>query len=371
MTWMINGHLVINPKQAKIVERLYDEYLSGKTVDHIKRTFEREGIKNWNGKTVWQATTLKSMLCNEKYKGDAILQKGFTVGFLTKKKKINEGEVPQYYVENSHPAIITQEVFDLVQHEIKKRKDAKGYKTGRSCFSGKIVFGACGSFYGSKVWHSTSKYRRIVWQCNSKFTNAEKRDTTHLYEEKLKQAFVEAFNNLSKNKEQIFQDYEDIIWTLTDTSWLDKESARMQSEYEVVFDLMRKCVEENVQSTLDQAEYQLRYSSLAERYENLKKKMDEIDDERLERKAKHENIGAFIRTLELNNKFITEFDEELWIAAVEMVTVYFEHDIAFTFKDGLEYIVNTEPVGLVIHADLAGPFSFYRYCYIGVTEITV
>ncbi len=80
-----------------------------------------------------------------------MLQKSFTVDFLTKKKKINEGEIPQYYVENSHPAIITPEVFDLVQHEVKKRKNAKGYKTGGGCFSGKIECGECGSFYGSKV----------------------------------------------------------------------------------------------------------------------------------------------------------------------------------------------------------------------------
>lgn len=70
-----------------------------------------------------------------------MLQKTFTVDFLTKRKKINEGEIPQYYVENSHPAIVTPEVFDLVQHEIKKRKNAIGYKTGGGCFSGKIVCG--------------------------------------------------------------------------------------------------------------------------------------------------------------------------------------------------------------------------------------
>jgi len=79
----------------------------------------------------------------------AILQKSFTVDFLTKKNKINRGEVPQYHVENSHPAIITPEVFDLVQHEMKKRKDAKGYKTGGGCFSGKIVCGECGCYFFS------------------------------------------------------------------------------------------------------------------------------------------------------------------------------------------------------------------------------
>ena len=100
-----------------------------------------KNIPTPGGKKVWCSSTVQSILQNEKYKGDALLQKSYTVDFLTKKKKINEGEVPQYYVENSHPAIIEPETFDLVQLEMKKRKEAKGYKTGGSCFSGKIVCG--------------------------------------------------------------------------------------------------------------------------------------------------------------------------------------------------------------------------------------
>ena len=100
---------------------------------------------------------------NEKYKGDAMLQKTFTVDFLTKKKKANEGEIPQYYVENSHPAVIEPDIFDMVQFEMKRRKEKGGHHSGASCFSSKIVCGECGNFYGSKVWHSTSKYRRTIW----------------------------------------------------------------------------------------------------------------------------------------------------------------------------------------------------------------
>ncbi len=164
-------------KEAVIVRLIYKLFLEGKTTSLIAKHLTERKISTPGGKEKWQQSTVLSILQNEKYKGDAILQKSFTVDFLTKKKKINEGEIPQYYVENSHPAIITPEVFDLVQHEIKKRKEAKGYKTGSSCFSGKIVCGECGSFYGSKVWHSTSKYRRVIWQCNSKFKNKNKCST--------------------------------------------------------------------------------------------------------------------------------------------------------------------------------------------------
>lgn len=173
---------------------------------------------------MWCSSTVQSILQNEKYKGDALLQKSYTVDFLTKKKKINEGEVPQYYVENSHPAIIEPETFDLVQLEMKKRKEAKGYKTGGNCFSGKIVCGECGSFYGSKVWHSNSKYRRTVWQCNHKFKNEKKCKTPHIYEDQIKEAFIKAFNSLIEDKEEIIMGYEVILEELLDTSKLEEGS---------------------------------------------------------------------------------------------------------------------------------------------------
>lgn len=88
-----DGKLKINKEQAKVVKRLFQEYLNGKSVDYIKRIFEKENIKNWEGKAKWQTSTLNSMLKNEKYKGDALLQKSYTSDFLTKKRIKNGGEV--------------------------------------------------------------------------------------------------------------------------------------------------------------------------------------------------------------------------------------------------------------------------------------
>lgn len=277
-----------------------------------------------------------SILKNEKYKGSAILQKSFTVDFLTKKKKINQGEVPKYYVQNSHPAIISTEVYDLVQQEIKKRKKVKGYKNSGNCFSGKIVCGECGSFYGSKVWHSTSKYRRVIWQCNAKFKNDEKCGTPHIYENTLKEAFLQAFNSILKNKDEILQGYEEIIQVLMDITKLDKESTKLQNEMEIVTEMLWKCVEENAHSALDQSEYEERYKALAERYEVIKNKITEINDKRLERNTKRERIKEFIKILEKSPTILIEFDDELWNAVIEIVKVNSEREITFVFKDGFE-----------------------------------
>lgn len=323
-------------KEASVVRMIYKFFLEGKTPTGIAKHLTTHKILTPAGKEIWQQSTVLSILKNEKYKGDAMLQKSFTVDFLTKEKKVIKGEIPQYYVENSHPAIITPEVFDLVQHEFNKRKNVKGYKTGGECFSGKIICGECGSFYGSKVWHSTSKYRRVIWQCNAKFKNNKKCGTPHLYEDTLKQAFLSSFNSLLENKEEILQGYEAIIQALTDTSKLDKKSVKLQSETEVVNELLQKCVEENAHSALDQSEYEERYKALAERYENIKSGFEGINEKLLERRAKQENIIAFIKELEQREGLVAEFDEELFNGTVEKVVVNTEGKITFVFKDGME-----------------------------------
>jgi site-specific DNA recombinase len=197
--------------EAKTVRLIYKMFLEGKTPSGIASYLTQKAIPTPSGKQKWQPSTVKSILSNEKYKGDAILQKRFTVDFLTKKMKINEGEIPQYYVENSHPAIIPQETFELVQDEFRRRKAGGRYISGISCFASRLVCGDCGSFYGRKVWQSNSKYACTVWQCNRKFKEQEFCTTPHLKEENIKKAFMEAFNSLIDNKDEILANYDEII----------------------------------------------------------------------------------------------------------------------------------------------------------------
>ena len=130
--------------------------------------------------------------------------------------------------------------------------------------------------------------------------------------------------------------YKAIIQSLTDTTTLDKKTVLLQSEYEVVTELLRKCVDDNAHQAQDQAEYQKRYSGLVEHYDNVKREMSEIDEARLERNAKREKIEAFLRTLDGRENLISEFDENLWLGTVESVTIHSYHDVVFTFKDGLQ-----------------------------------
>lgn len=119
--------------------------------------------------------------------------------FLQKKMKKNEGEVPQYYVEGNHEAIISPAVFDMVQAELAKRTKGDSRYSGVSIFSNKIKCADCGGWYGSKVWHSTDRYRRVIYRCNRKY-NGEKCGTPHVTEGEIKAAFVSAYNQLVTEK---------------------------------------------------------------------------------------------------------------------------------------------------------------------------
>ena len=120
----------------------------GKTMNGIAEILTSAGIPTPMGKTIWQVTTIRSILTNEKYKGDALLQKKFTVDYLTKQTKKNEGEMPQYYVKNSHPEIIEPDRFDLVQAEIERRSKTK--VSGNSPFTTRVMCGDCGAAFGRK-----------------------------------------------------------------------------------------------------------------------------------------------------------------------------------------------------------------------------
>lgn len=147
-----NDRPEIVEEEAAIIRLIYRLFLYGKSPLAIASYLTDEVIKTPGGKTIWRSKTVESILSNEKYKGDALLQKKFTIDFLTKKSKINEGEMPQYYMAHSYPVIIEPELFDLVQYELKQRKQDGRFTSCAYPFSGKIICGECGGIYGSKVF---------------------------------------------------------------------------------------------------------------------------------------------------------------------------------------------------------------------------
>ena len=333
-----DGQIVVNEEQAETVKLIFKLFLDGMSPYSIAEELTRRGIKSPGGKDKWHRETVRRMLSNEKYKGDALLQKQFTVDFLQKKMKKNEGEVPQYYVEGNHEAIISPEVFDLVQAELERRKSPKGSRySGVSIFSNKIKCGCCGAWFGSEVWHSTDKYRRVIYRCNRKY-DSEKCDTPHLTEEEIKAVFVKAVNQLITEKREIISNLEIIIKTLSDTSVLMKEKRTLQNELEVIVETTQDCISENARTAQDQEEYQKRYNELVNQYNAAKSRYDEAVYAIEQKKVQKEKIQQFIKILKSQDDVITEFDEALWSTMVDFITVGSKETIV-TFRDGTKITV--------------------------------
>ena len=347
-----DGNLAINEEKAKTVRLIFQLFLEGMMACRIAKELTVRHILTVTGKEKWNAKTIKGVLANEKYTGCAKIQKTFTPDFLTKKAVKNCGQVLSYFVEQSHPAIIDPATFEMVQREMERRTREGGRYSGVNIFSGKIRCGACGGYFGAKVWHSTDKYRKVIYRCNKKY-DGHKCQTPHVTEEEIKAAFVTAFNKLVTERaganvasrscastsafcasEEIAANARLVRQTLCDISELEREKATLGQELSVLVEMTQNCIAENARIAQDQGEYQKRYNGLVERYEKAKARFDEVAEAIAERSAKGERLARFIKTLEAQRKPVAEFDERLWGAMVDYMTVGVYKRLTVMFRDG-------------------------------------
>ncbi len=323
-----DGTLVVNEGQAKIVRRIFGEFLAGKSPFAIAKGLTADGIPTPARKEKWSYTTVRRVLSNETYMGDKLLQKTYSIDFLSKDRLKNNGQVPQYLVEQDHPAIIPPETFRRVQDELERRKGC--HATGGSIFSGKIYCGECGQIYGSKVWHSNDAYRKTVWQCNDKF-KGHKCATPTLTEIDIKGAFERMLGKLAEEKDEIVANLREILESTTGAE-MEARKAEMELQRDAVGALAAEEISQNARVAQDQEQYNKRYAELAAEYDRLdaeaKKAGREI--EALERRKRR--IAEFIDALE---KAGEEFTEDGWCTMVEKMTVYRDRTV-FLLVTGTE-----------------------------------
>ena len=330
-----DGTMVINKDQAQVVERIYGLFIAGLSPKAIAKRLTEEGAPTPGGQEKWYEGTVRSILKNEKYKGCALLQKTYTPDFLTKKAVKNDGSVPQYYVEDSHPAIIDPDQFQLVQDIFKERaRDPK--HSGATIFSGKIRCGCCGGWYGSKVWHSNDKYRRVIWQCNSKFKDKTRCKTQHLTEDEVKAAFIRLVNKLSTDREFYITELTAIKNRLGDTTELEKERRILDEQLGIDAKAVNDLIAQNARVAQNQTEYNERYEALVSRYEETERRRDELADRINQIMIRRRKLERFIETVEGLPELYTEFDAGQWAALVDSMTVHAKDRITFTLTCGME-----------------------------------
>lgn len=338
-----DGFPKIVPAEAKIVRLIFRLYMEGKTFSATAKYLGQHNIFSPAGKKKWQASVVQSILTNEKYKGHSLMQKTYCANFLTKKMVKNTGQVQQYYVEDSHPAIIEPDEFDAIQLEINRRKKRGRPTSTTSIFASRIVCADCGGHFGKKVWgsyKSNKTYRKEIWRCNDKYKRLDKPgsgcQTPHITEDEIKARFLVAFNKLMGNRNGLIEDCRLVQRVLCDTSAIDAELVELLSEIEVVTELSRKAILENARTAVNQIEWSERNNAYRERHHKASKRVDELEAAKRERIGKAKTIEGFINDIESRPLVITEFDKKLWLAVIDTATVAQDGTITFRFKNGSE-----------------------------------
>lgn len=330
----------IVPEEAEIVRFIYKMFMQGKSYTKIAKELTERKIPTPMGKETWRMATVRNILQNETYRGSKEMQKTFCTNYLTKAKKTNEGELPKYWIEESHEAIIPPDEFDAVQAEIERRKQYGGYYKALSPFSQKIVCGDCGAFFGSKVWNSNNKYRKVIWRCNDRYNKHGKRDckTSHVTENEIKYRFITACNKLMKNRNSLIDDCEIALETIGDVSEIEKKIKALENELDVIDGLTLQAIEENKRKVINQEEWTQRNGKYLKRHSDVTEQLKALDSEHTERLNKAKTLKLFIKQLKQGGKVITEWNEELWTAVIDCVIVGIDGSLTFRFKDGSEIV---------------------------------
>ncbi len=329
-----NGELVINEDEAPIIRRIYDEYLAGLSPYTIAKKLTADGIETPAHKTVWQPSTVQSILTNEKYYGAATLQKTVVVDFLTKKVRPNRGELPSYHISDDHEAIVAPEKFRMVQEEMDRRKKAGGKAQSVSVFSGRIVCGDCGGFYGRKTWHSNTGNASWHWHCNNKFLKRKYCETPTLKEESLQETFVDVFNGLIKRKKEIEENYRVCLDAITDTTKYEQQMEKLNKDSTEVQDLIRSLLIEHGRSA--DSNIAARYEEYEGRLDTISRLRQELDMKIAACSLKRTQVMAFLMELKKHDHPLSEFDPLVWQATVNHARVDHNCNITFCFRDGSE-----------------------------------
>ena len=239
-------------------------------------------------------------------------------------------------MEEHHEPVIPPELFDFVQTEIKARENG-GKHSGVSIFANKIKCGCCGGWYGAKVWHSTDKYRRVIYRCNKKYAHKGKPcGTRHLTEEEIKQIFVKALNSLMEVKENVIAELRSLIDSVCQMEELTEERNRIEQELGVLTERLERLIRENARVAQDQTAYLKQENEIRALYVEKQGHLARLDEQIAERESKRNTLEGMIQVVCGINGELVEFDEELWGGLLDHIVVKEDGAVVVVFKGGIE-----------------------------------
>lgn len=342
-----DGRPEIIPEQAEIVRKIYDLFLCGTPIRGILEYLNANNIPNISGESQWAKNAVSSILRNEKYCGDVLLQKTYIDDCINKKVKKNTGQLPMYLVQNHHEGIISRETFDAAQAEFARRSagkspSKKNAPTGRSRYSSKYALsdrlycGECGTRYQRCTWRNRDGSKRIVWRCVSRVDYGSKycHNSPTLDEEPLHRAILAAINSAVKDEDSIIYNLKSamekelapVAGQQLSLSEIDNQIERLNTEFSKVLAEASK--------SGDQAAHSDRFREIMQKQTALKAQRDEIQGVLAESGKAAAHIDQCRRTAETTPTAISEWDETLIRQVVENVTVETGNEIIVALKSG-------------------------------------
>ena len=344
-----NGIVTINEEQAIVVRLMYDGYLNGMSIGGIIKDLQERKIPSPTGKEKWSPGTVERILSSEKYKGDFLARKTFTVDPISKKKKKNTGQVSQYLITNHHPAIIEPEKFDMVQSEMTRRgcikkndkKKHYGKYSGKFPFNNLIICGDCGAKYRRTMWVEKNGEKKPVWRCVNRIQNGKTycRRSVSISDTYLTKKTVEAINIIYKSRSRVKDILKCSIASLmgdTEQPMITKNTARLEE----LSDLMRDAIFKNATGEMTPEELEKICYEVKTESEKLRKENEEYEMTRKMKSAESSKLKQIFKAIdemaeeltEIDNTLVRNIIEKMEVIAKDKLTIWFIGDIAYEIE---------------------------------------
>gem|GEM_PF-644364 len=342
-----DGSPEIDPEQAAVVRRIYHRYLSGQSVGQIRKDLEADGVLSPRGKGTWSEAVVQNILRNERYAGDALLQKTYVKDVLTHRAEKNNGELPQYYIQNNHPAIIDRDVWNKVQEEIarrvcKRKAPSKNARTGTSKYSGKyalgeiLVCGECGTPYRRVTW-TKPQGQVIVWRCVSRLEHGKKlcKNSPTMPEDALHAAILGAVS------EAILRGA--LLDALTDSVRAAACAETGAAEYQAarlrigeLDGMARKAIEQSAEAGADEDFYDEKYRMIMDERAKWQKIVRDFEAKDSIDRYTERQVTEAVRLLEQEPLLLSKYDDQIVRQLVDTIRVLDKDRIMVTLKGGTE-----------------------------------
>lgn len=344
-----DGIVTINEGQAVAVRLMYEGYLNGMSVGGIIKDLRERKIPSPTGKEEWSPGTVERILSSEKYKGDFLTRKTFTVDPISKKKKKNTGQVSQYLITNHHPAIIEPEMFDMVQSEMARRgcikkndkKKHYGKYSGKFPFNNLIICGDCGAKYRRTMWVEKNGDKKYVWRCVNRIQDGKNycRRSVTINDTYLTKKTVEAINIVYKIRSRVKDILKCSIASLmgdTEQPMITENMTRLEEFSNLVRDaIFKNATGEMTTNELEKICYEVKSESEKLRKENaeheMTRKMKSAESSKLKQIFKA--IDEMSEELdEIDNTLVRNIIDKMEVISKDKLTIWFIGDIVYEIE---------------------------------------